>query len=284
MLEALAALAKLLLYAGALAGAGTAFAAASLGSRLGSASSLARSIIRAGATSAILGALGHVYFLILRLGGDFSAPVLSAILESPTGAALALQLTGSLVLIAFASARRIRNYACVIGGILTIVSFGINGHAGSLNLTSGAIAALHVGAAAQWSPMLASYIDTVLWPACGLLAAGDFTGLIRRFSGQAMMVVVGLVAAGVALILTLVNFSHPDWFTPYVQLLSLKVALAASVLALAAFNKLRLTPRLRDEDGRAIRGLRLSIMFEIAIISAVLATTALLTTYTSPHT
>lgn len=279
MLEALAALAKLLLYAGALAGAGTAFAAASLGSRLGSASSLARSIIRAGATSAILGALGHVYFLILRLGGDFSAPVLSAILESPTGAALALQLTGCLLLIVFASARGFRNYACVIGGILITVSFGINGHAGSLNLASGAIAALHVGAAAWWLGAL-----LLLWPACGQLAAGDFTGLIRRFSGQAMMLVVGLVAAGVALILTLVNFSHPDWFTPYVQLLSLKVALAASVLALATFNKLSLTPRLRDEDGRAIRGLRRSIVFEIAIISAVLATTALLTTYTSPHT
>jgi len=269
MLEALAALAKVLLYAGALAGAGAAFAAASLGSRLGSVSSLAPSIIRAGAASAILGALGHVYFLILRLGGDFSAPVLSTVLESPTGAALAFQLIGSLVLIVFASARGIRKHLCVAGGILTIVSFGINGHAGSLNLTSGAIAALHVGAAAWWLGAL-----LLLWPACGQLAAGDFT----------MMVVIGLVAAGVALILTLVNFSHPDWFTPYVQLLSLKVALAASVLALAAFNKLRLTPRLRDEDGRAIRGLRRSIILEIAIISAVLATTALLTTYTSPHT
>ncbi len=279
MLEALAALAKLLLYAGALAGAGAAFAAASLGSRLGSVSSLAPSIIRAGAASAILGALGHVYLLIQRLGGDFSAPVLSAVLESPTGAALAFQLIGSLVLIVFTSARGIRKHLCVAGGILTIVSFGINGHAGSLNLTSGAIAALHVGAAAWWLGAL-----LLLWPACGQLAADDFTGLIRRFSGQAMMVVVGLVAAGVALILTLVNFSHPDWFTPYVQLLSLKVALAASVLALATFNKLSLTPRLRDEDGRAIRGLRRSIVFEIAIISAVLATTALLTTYTSPHT
>lgn len=279
MLEALAALAKLLLYAGALTSAGTAFAAASLRYPLGATTPLAPVIIRAGAASAILGALGHVYVLILRLSGDFSEPTLSVVVESPSGAALALQLAGSLALLTFASACGVRKHACVIGGILTIASFGINGHAGSLNLTAGMIAALHVGAAAWWLGAL-----LLVWPACRELTADDFARLLHRFSVQAMIIVVGLVAAGTVLILTLVNFSHQEWFTPYVQIASLKVALAASVLALAAFNKLRLTPHLGDEDGRARRALRQSISFEIAIISTVLATTALLTTYTSPHT
>jgi putative copper export protein len=59
--------------------------------------------------------------------------------------------------------------------------------------------------------------------------------------------------------------------------------LAAGVLALAAYNKFRLTPNLPDPDGRAVRALGLSMVLEIAFISVVLAVTAVMTTYTSPH-
>jgi putative copper resistance protein D len=279
MLEALAALAKLLLYTGLLVSAGTAFAAASLGHRLGATMSLAPPIIHASAAAAILGAVGHVYVLIERLGGDFSAPVLAAVQESPTGTALVLQLAGSLWLIIFASPWGIRNYVCVVGGALAIGSFGINGHAGSLNAMSGVIAAMHVGAAAWWLGAL-----LLLRPASDRLGVSDFVSLIRKFSIQALILVAGLVVAGTFLVLSLLNFSRQDWFTPYAQLLSLKIALAGSVLGLAAFNKLGLTPRICEEDGRATRALRRSITFEIAIIGAILAATALLTTYTSPHT
>lgn len=279
MLEALAALAKLLLYAGTLAGAGTAFAAASLGGSLAQATPVAPPIMRIGAALAALGAVAHVVILVLRLGGEFSEPVLLAILDSPTGAALALQLLGAAVVLVFASARGLRNYACVLGGILIIQSFGVNGHAGSLNFTSGAIAALHVGAAGWWLGAL-----LLLWPAWRRLPIDGFVSLTRRFSFQALIVVGALVVAGAVLVLTLVNFGRPDWFTPYAQLLTLKIALAASALGLAAFNKLRLTPHLAEEDGRALRVLRQSIRLELAVIGCVLATTALLTTYTSPHT
>jgi putative copper export protein len=82
-------------------------------------------------------------------------------------------------------------------------------------------------------------------------------------------------------VLILVNVSHG--FTPYAQLLSAKIAIAASALGLAAHNKLALTPRLGCEDRVARKALRRSIAFEIFLIAGVLATTAILTTYTSPH-
>lgn len=99
-----------------------------------------------------------------------------------------------------------------------------------------------------------------------------------------MVVVGGLVLAGGALILTLIDFNRSGWFSPYAQVLVVKLAFAASVLGLAAYNKFRLTPDLGAEDGRAIVSLRRSMTAEISLIIGVLATTATLTTYTSPHT
>lgn len=279
MLEALAALAKLLLYAGALAGAGAAFASVSLGHLLGSTPTLAPLVIRAGAALATFGALAHVFVLILRLGGDFSGPTLSAVLESPTGIALALQLVGSFLLLIFASAGGIGKYVYVLGGATLVVSFGVNGHAASINLMSGAIAFAHVGATAWWFGAL-----LLLRPACRALKSAELVNLVRRFSAHAMMIVGGLVLAGGVLIFTLVDFGRPDWFTPYAQILAIKVALAASLLGLAAYNKLILTPELGSEDGRTVKGLRRSITLEIGLIVGVLGATAALTTYTSPHT
>ena len=99
-----------------------------------------------------------------------------------------------------------------------------------------------------------------------------------------MAFVGNLVAAGILLVFTLVDFSRPDWLSPYAQLLALKVALAAGVLGLAAYNKFRLTPRLSAGDDAATGALRRSIELELFVIVCVLAATAILTTYTSPHT
>lgn len=278
MLELLAAATKLLLYAGAFAGAGVALAAASLGARLGHARSHARGIARIAAGIAMLSSAAGLLVLMFRLGGDFSGPTLSAILESPTGLATALQLGGGLGLFAFAGSTTLGGAVPALAGLGLLASFAVNGHAAAFSFAASGAAWFHVGAAAWWLGAI-----LLLLPASKAIEAGAFAGLVRTFSRQALAVVGLLVIAGAALILTLVNFSRPDWFTPYAQILALKVLIASSVLALAAFNKLRLTPGLARKDGRSLAALVRSMQAEILLLGGVLAATAILTTYTSPH-
>ena len=70
--------------------------------------------------------------------------------------------------------------------------------------------------------------------------------------------------------------------SPYGALFAVKLALFASLLGLAAFNKLRLVPALRAGDAVAAARLRRSIGLEFAVVLAILVTTATLTTIASP--
>lgn len=278
MLEIAAAIAKFLLYSGAFVAAGGAFAWATLGGALGEWSRRAPLVIRVGAVIAIIGALANVAILATRLGGMFDEATLAAIRESPTGVAAMLQTGGALALLAFASMGGWGVLARVVGGFSLMASFAANGHAASIDLVSAIIAFVHVAAAAWWLGAL-----LLLMPATRTWNGEALVPLVRRFSQAALAVVANLVAAGVLLVLTLVDFTRESWFTPYARLLAFKIALAAGVLALAAYNKFRLTPNLPDPDGRAVRALGLSMVLEIAFISVVLAVTAIMTTYTSPH-
>ena len=67
------------------------------------------------------------------------------------------------------------------------------------------------------------------------------------------------------------------------MLLALKVAIAVTVLALAAYNKFRLTPGVLKGVETAGGALRKVIVGELLLIGGVLIATAVLTTYTSPH-
>lgn len=279
MLEVLAAAIKFVLYAGVFTGAGTAIAAATFGNRLQDAVRFAPKLIATGAGLTLVAAIGSVVILIMRLGGGFDEPMLSAIAETPTRTAAVLQISGALGLLVFCKLGGIGWLLRVAAGTAAIASFAVNGHASSIDLVASAIAFVHVFAASWWSGAL-----LLLFVACARLPNKALTDLVHLFGQYALAFVGNLAAAGVLLILTLVDFSRPDWLSPYAQLLALKVALAAGVLGLAAYNKFRLTPRLSGADGAAIAALRRSIQFEGLIIAGILIATAILTTYTSPHT
>jgi putative copper export protein len=72
------------------------------------------------------------------------------------------------------------------------------------------------------------------------------------------------------------------WRSSYGRCIALKLAFVAGLLSLAAFNKLRLTPRLRAGDAGAGRSLRTSIRLEMLLGVMVLAVTATLTTVAGP--
>jgi putative copper export protein len=72
------------------------------------------------------------------------------------------------------------------------------------------------------------------------------------------------------------------WSSGYGCLACLKIACVACLLALAAWNKLRLVPRIAAGDVLAVRGLRRSIHAEMLVAGLILLITAALTTLAGP--
>lgn len=145
---------------------------------------------------------------------------------------------------------------------------------------------LHSLAAAVWIGALAVFL-LLLRPASGddpqRLQA--LHGALRGFSGIGSLLVAALVASGLVNSWFLVGPQRLEglWTVPYGQLLSVKLALFALMLGLAAANRFRLTPAL----GAALQGgspvaalarLRRSVAAETATALAILALVAWLGT------
>ena len=276
MLEAAACVVKLVSYAASLAGAGATLAWASLADDLPWARPHVARVTVAAAPTIIVSAVAATALLTIQLGG-VNAGVLRAVLQGPNGFALALQLGGASLLLATArgdGSPMVRMAAA----IAILASFGVLGHPASMYLGGGVVTAAHVGAAAWWLGAL-----LLLRHACTALPNAALARAVRRFSCQAVRIVTALLVAGALLALLLVRVDQVLRLTPYVQMLGAKVGVAATVLAVAVYNKFRLTPRVLAEDAGATHELRRSIDVEIALFAAVLAVTAWLTTFDSPH-
>jgi len=276
MLEAFTALLKFVLYAGVLSGSGAVLAQATLRPVAEEAAYLTK-IARWGSAVVLAACPLLTLVLIVRLGGELDEPTLSAVFHSASGAALFLQLTGAVLLLTSgedeASILLRLSYA-----LLPLLSFAFSGHAAAIGPGEGLVAALHVSVAAWWLGSL-----HFLRERCARAQFGDTVALVTRFSAIAFIVAGTLVMLGLALILILVDFSTDPWLTPYGWILGAKLCVVGAVLALAGYNRRKLTPRLAAGDPSAASALHASINAEMTLIAAVLAITAILTTYTSPH-
>ena len=212
--------------------------------------------------------------LFVRLGGGFDQPTLTAVFSSGPGAALALQIAGAALLLTPVDEDASGHLWRMTGVLTMTASLVFNGHAAAMSPATGLVAMIHVTAASWWVGSL-----WLLRRACIDADREETRKLVLRFSSLALFIVAGLVVAGIVLIVALIDFSISPWLTDYVLTLALKLAFVATVLALAAYNKFQLTPRLPGETAK----LRRSITAELAVIACVLTTTAVLTTYFSPE-
>jgi len=277
MLDALAALSKALLYAGLLTSAGAAFAAATLRAPDALNAGTTRAI-RRGAILTIAAVVTGGLVLIYRLGGAFDDATLSAVFVSSSGASMGLQLAGAALLLAATADPTPTHGTKVTNAALMTLSFAFTGHAGAMSVTDGLIASLHVSAAAWWVGSL-----WCLWWACTQTSTAELAQLVRRFGTLATGLVGGLVIAGLVLVLVLVKLEQLPALSAYEILLALKICAALSAVAIAAYNRVRLTPRLLAGDTGTAMMLRRTITAELVVIGVVIAVTAVLTTYTSPH-
>ena len=141
---------------------------------------------------------------------------------------------------------------------------------------------LHCWAAAAWIGALCAFVILLRTRSSSAEALLTSHRALRRFSTIGTLLVATLVATGLVNSWFLVGIDNVDRLlaTDYGQLLALKLALFAAMLALASANRFRFTPALettlagRSAGPNAVRTLRRSIVVEAMLGFGILALVA----------
>lgn len=209
-------------------------------------------------------------FQVQASGGDwglaFSPDMRGLAFETGFGKALGLRLAGALAILFCWRKSRI---AALAAALLMIGSYGLEGHTADeeINPLYSLVLILHVGGGHWWFG--------ALYPLWLLKTDATFDETIFSFGHKAPWVVGGLLIAGGVLAFAIATDVF-DFSAGYIQRLGAKLFLVAAVLALAAINKFRLTPRLSKPGSGAREALQTSIKMEVAIGLGILLATAIL--------
>jgi putative copper resistance protein D len=239
---------------------------------------LAAASAAAGIVLAVATVAGEVVFL---MGGDVAAvrdlALWQVVLATPIGDAQTTRMAGlvAVALLAWGPGAR---WPAAAGALAVAASFALVGH--SLAEPRPALAllvALHVAAAAYWIGAFAPLhrVARTQPPA----AAG---ALAQAFGRAALGAVAVLVIAGGLLVVLLAGGPMAALASDWGVVLLVKLALVAGLLALAALNKLRLSPALAAGEANAAAGLRRSIRREAGLAALVLLVTVAMTSLTTP--
>ena len=207
----------------------------------------------------------------------FDGTLARMVLEAGEGRAAGLRVVGLLAIAAWLAFPR--RFLALGGSVLAATSFAGVGHAWAASRGYGPVAllSLHLVCAAFW---LGALVPLRLATRDDDLAR--LGGLVHSFGTTAEYVVGILVAAGAFLLVVFLRAPSELWSTDYGRLVTIKLFVVAALLGVAAFNKLRLTPRLVASDRTAVVALRRSIEVEIALAITVLVVTASFTTLVGP--
>jgi copper transport protein len=291
--EVVAAVLRFIAYAGVLMAAGGALFLAFVHDGKADRRRLTRIVL----TAAVAGGAALLLGLVVRaalvtgLGPTslFQSGVLGDVMADGVGWSVAAGLTG-LVLLGVGVTRNgpAARMVAGVGAVVAAGSFALTGHT---RITAPAWLAttadvVHVVAGAAWFGGLVLLAVTLAMRRRQPVA--ERGGLIVRFSGLAAWMLVAVVAAGLALTWSEVRALRAATSTTYGWLLVAKLAVVGFVVALAAWNRWGLLPRLasddedEDEDDRrsAASLLRRTVTAEALALIAVVALTALLVNVT----
>jgi copper transport protein len=96
------------------------------------------------------------------------------------------------------------------------------------------------------------------------------TDTLMRFSRWIPLAIAALLASGILLAIVQVSRIDALWTTDYGLVLSAKIVLVGMLLALALWNRLRLTPHIASGEERPRRLLRRSIAAELVLVVVIL--------------
>ena len=247
---------------------------------------LAPAARRIAAAAIPLAAFSAVVWIALEaasMSGSWSAALdpdaLQAVLtDTAFGAIWLWRLAIALALLAaLALGRRGPSTFTLVLAALLLASLGLVGHAsmqrGGVGALHRANHALHLLAAGAWIgglPLFALCLNAYRDPALRRAA----TIAMRRFSFWGQFDVALVVLSG-AVNVALTGGAPPFPTTPYRALLCAKIAIAATMIAIAIVNRYALAPRL-GPDGRALGLLMKTSLAEVALGVVVVALVSVL--------
>jgi putative copper resistance protein D len=198
-------------------------------------------------------AFGDAWMLRLEMASLLT--VLLLLPKANPSFALAIDIVGALLAAGLAASLAWAGHAAATEGL-----------DGTIHLASDA---LHLVAAGAWLG--------ALWPLSVLLNRARQTAdpvsaalayqATRRFSVLGMISVAAILASGAVNTYEILGIAAFSLSTDYNRLLLAKAGLFAAMVAIAAVNRRRLTPRLADErdHGRAMRQLELNSLTEAGV-------------------
>ena len=159
------------------------------------------------------------------------------------------------------------------GALLAIGSFALTGHAAAAEprAVAAALIVVHVAGAAFWAGSLVA-LAAILRRSTEAAAASA----LGRFSGFGVVAVLALMAAGVGFAIMQLDSPGELVSSGYGRWITAKSALLAALLALAAWNRLRLLPALARGTPDAAPRFRRTVAAEVVLMGAVIVAAAVL--------
>jgi putative copper resistance protein D len=174
----------------------------------------------------------------------------------------------SILVVAYALWRRERWILMAASGALLLGSLGLVGHAAMQSGPIGAAHrlnhAVHLLCAGGWLGGLAPLILCLRRYSGGELRA-DVAIALRRFSTIGQFAVALVVLTGVVNTALTLGKWPLDFSSPYQALLAGKIAIVATMIAIALFNRYVLAARSEETSGKSLRALRINAYFEIGL-------------------
>ncbi len=210
-----------------------------------------------------------------ELSGMFDRQMLQILWSSNAGNSFKAAVVGLLMLASGLFLGRIGLWLSCCGGLLALGSFGLSGHvANQEGYILRLVLFVHLLGIAFWVGILqplarrAKQTDDLSTTA----------KLGERFGNFAAAVVPLLIIAGLIMAYRLTGSIEALTTTAYGQALIMKVILVCGLLILAALNKMRFVPAIRNGDMQAAHKLHRTINGERLLFIAIFAVTAFLTT------
>ncbi|MEO8112760.1 MAG: copper homeostasis membrane protein CopD [Phenylobacterium sp.] len=226
---------------------------------------------------ALLAGLGWFYFAAASMGGGLGealATIPTVLSGTDFGPLWMARLALALVLCVPALQRRPRPYATLAG--LLLASLALTGHPrmheGWAGWVHAADDALHLLAAGAWLGALAAFLLLLRRAPRDV----ETTRALADFARTGSITVAVLLATGIVNAALILGGIAPLATTFYGRLLCLKIAAFGLMLALAAFNRFRLVPRLAGAP--TLARLRRNVTLELALGVMVLLIVAVIGT------
>lgn len=233
------------------------------------------------ASVALITIVGRIGIEVIYLaGGDvaalFDGELIGFILSGPFAMTLFIQASG-LILTASIFIPVVGLPLALIGVLAVSASFGLSGHVGSYEgQWLSVLITLHWLALGFWAG-----IFIPLYRVCGY-DAESAAKIAQEFGRLAVGLVGILIIAGATTLYQLTDGRLLELNDGYTQLFAIKLSVFLLVLALAAVNKLSLTPALNCGDRSAPGRMKRSLLIEGMLIIVVMVVSASIITLTSP--